>query len=268
MDVPAISSPLLTFFRGIVRRYFRRHFHAVRLSNSSRLATVDGPLIIYANHTSWWDPMVSFLLAARLMPQRKHYAPMDASALERYGILKHLGIFPVELDTSRGAVQFLRTGQSILEAGGVLWVTPQGKFVDVRQRPLEFKPGLARLAIRAAASSGTCTLLPLAIEYPFWDERLPEALLNFGYTIQVSVTDKPDEIQLRLITALEGAMNELQALALKRNAAPFQTLQTGTLGTGGFYALGQRINAFLMNRPYRAEHTPIAAPREDDGTHA
>ncbi len=163
-DVPAISSPLLALFRHIVRRYFRSHFHSVRLSGAHHLSSVSGPLILYANHSSWWDPMIAYLLAAELLPHRKHYAPMDAAALTRYGVLRRLGVFPVEMRTPRGAAQFLRTGRSILRSGAVLWVTPQGQFADPRERPLLFKPGLAALAARLSE----CTLVPLAIEYTFW----------------------------------------------------------------------------------------------------
>ena len=177
MDAPHISKPVLGFFRRIVRGYFGRHFRAVRVSDAGRFASVGaGPLIVYANHSSWWDPMVLTLLAARYMRGRAHYAPMDASALARYGILKHVGVFGVEMKTARGAAQFLRTGLAVLGQGGVLWVTPQGRFADARERPLAFKPGLAALASRV---KGGCTVLPLAIEYAFWDERLPETLLAF-----------------------------------------------------------------------------------------
>ncbi len=145
---PAHLAPLLALFRHIVRRYFRRHFHGVRLSGTHHLAFVSGPLIVYANHSSWWDPMVAYLLARKLFPDRRHYAPMDASALKRYPVLRQLGIFPVEMQHPPRSRQFLRTGQAILRSGGVLWVTPQGQFADPRERPLVFKPGLAALAAR------------------------------------------------------------------------------------------------------------------------
>ncbi len=265
MSAPTISKPVLAFFRRIVRGYFRRHFHAVWVAGEERFASLSspasGPLIVYANHSSWWDPMVSVLLAER-MPARSHFAPMDASALERYGILKHIGIFPVDTATARGAVQFLRTGERILHQGGVLWITPQGRFADARERPLLFKPGLASLAARAAP----CTVLPLAIEYPFWDERLPECLLSFGLPVQVSADQSAEAIQTRLTAALESTMDTLKEMALRRRPAGFKTLARGTQGSGGFYALGQRLKALVLHRPYRAEHTispsePIASKK-------
>jgi 1-acyl-sn-glycerol-3-phosphate acyltransferase len=255
MDTPPISLPILRFFRRIVRRYFRRHFHGVRVSGASQFVNDGRPLIVYANHSSWWDPMVAILLADCLMSKRSHYAPMDAKALARYGILRRVGIFPVEMKTTRGGAQFLRTGEKILESGGVLWVTPQGRFVDSRARPLMFKPGLATLAVRVAAEKGDCTLLPLAIEYPFWDERLPEVLLRFGNPVSVFGGETVEVVQTQLIDALETTMDELRQLAVTRETAAFTMLLQGRLGVGGFYALGKRLKAVVLRQPYRAEHT-------------
>ena len=259
MDAPPISKPVLWFFRRIVRGYFRRHFHGVRISRASRLNSFgEERLIVYANHSSWWDPMLLVLLGEKLMPGRRHYAPMLAGALARYGILKRIGVFGVELDTGRGGAQFLRTGSKILESGGVLWVTPQGRFADPRERPIALKPGLAALA---AKLKGGCVLLPLAVEYAFWDERLPETLLHFGEPIRVN-GQSADELQRELEAALLTTMETLQVAAMARDAAAFSLLLAGTVGTGGFYQLGQRTLATMRRRRFQAEHTasPVATP--------
>ena len=267
MDAPPISAVTLRFFRSIVRGYFRRHFHAVRVSGAERLSALAesnaGPVIIYANHSSWWDPMVSVYLAERLMVARQHYAPMDAAALERYAILKRVGIFGVEMNSLRGAAKFLKTSEAILLAGGVVWITPQGRFVDGRARPLEFKPGLSTLASRVAASTGRCTVVPLAIEYPFWDERLPECLLHFGEPVKVNSGQDSEILQQQLVESLEAAMNTLRTMAIERDARNFHTLSHGKLGTGGFYGGWQRLKASLTGRPYHAEHTVMPKRRAD-----
>ena len=220
-------------FRRIVRGYFRRGFHGVRVRGALHFQTAKGPLIVYANHGSWWDPMVCFLLSERLMPEREHFAPMDAAALERYAVLKRLGIFGVAVESARGAVQFLRTGSAVLARGGVLWVTPQGKFADARVRPLVFKPGLAALAARVARKEGGCTVLPLAIEYCFWDERTPECLLEFGEAVRVDASVNTADLERVLEGALAATMDYLQVSAIQRDAREFTTLATGRAGTGG-----------------------------------
>ena len=259
MDAPPISLMTLQFFRRIVRGYFRRHFHAIRVSGAERFSTLAksdaGPVIVYANHSSWWDPMISVYLAERLMDTRRHYAPMDLAALERYAILKRVGIFGVEMNSARGAAKFLKTSEAILLAGGVVWITPQGRFVDGRARPLEFKPGLAALASRVAARSGGCTVVPLAIEYPFWDERLPECLLHFGEPLKVESGQSSETVQQQLVKLLETSMNALREMAMQRDARNFDTLSRGKLGTGGFYGRWQKLKASLTSQPYHAEHT-------------
>ena len=260
MDLPHISQPVLRFFRFIVRGYFRRHFRAVRVSDAGRWTGIpDGPVIVFANHCSWWDPMVSVLLASEFMPDRNHYAPMDAAALERYAILKRIGVFGVEMKTARGAAQFMRTGLEIMKANGVIWVTPQGRFADPRERPLQFKPGLAALA--AKAPSG-CTVLPMAIEYTFWDERLPEVLMHFSKPIKV---ERQPAAQLKesFKAALLLAMETLQAKAIARDPSGFTVIARGRVGTGGLYEAGQRLVARLRGRRYQAEHT-VFTPRPDE----
>ena len=245
-ELPTISGFTLRFFRRIVRGYFRRHFRAVSVQCAERLASVNGPLIVYANHSSWWDPMVSILLAAVLLPGRKHYAPMDAEALKRYPILRKLGIFPVEMSSARGAAQFLRTSEAILAAGGVLWITPQGRFADVREE-LVFKPGLGALAARVP----DVTLVPLAIEYVFWDERLPETLLRVGEPLRVAEGASTEQLE----AALAAVMAELKAAVLARDPRAFSSLLRGGRGTGGLYGLGRRLRAWITRKPLAMDHS-------------
>ncbi len=210
-----------------------------------------GPLVVYANHSSWWDPMVSVLLAEMLLPGLKHYAPMDAAALKRYPILGKIGIFPVEMASARGAAQFLRTSKAILASGGVVWITPQGRFADSRERPLGFKPGLGALAARSAGVE----IVPLAIEYTFWDERLPEALLRFGAPVQLAEDASTEVASERLESALVATMDALKTAAMARDAGAFRLLLRGGRGTGGMYGLVRRMRGWFTRRKVRLDHT-------------
>jgi 1-acyl-sn-glycerol-3-phosphate acyltransferase len=250
-EVPPISGVTLRFFQIIVRRYFKKHFRTVMVQNGERLTDISGALIVYANHSSWWDPMVSLLLANKLLPGCKHYAPMDADALKRYPILRRLGIFPVEMKTARGAAQFLRTSQAILESGGVVWITPQGRFADPRATELKFKPGLGALAMRVPAAK----VLPLAIEYTFWDERMPETLLRFGDCVDVHEAANAEDATARLETALNAVMMQLKTASMARDVSAFDVLLAGRRGTGGVYALGRRMRALIAGKKFAADHT-------------
>ena len=262
MKPPAISRLTLWFFRGVARSYVRRDFHALRLSAGERLHDDAGPMIVYGNHSSWWDPISSVLLARSLLPRRRHYAPMEAAQLKRYAILRRIGVFPIDPASTRGAAHFLRVGEAVLAAGGVLWVTPQGRFADARSRPLGFRPGLATLALRVAQQHGHCTLIPVAGEYTFWDERMPEALLRIGEPLRLERTyceARPHALDIDLERRLTEAMEELKALSVRRDPLAFRTLVRGSAGIGGLYALVQRIDALLHGREYHPEHTQTPA---------
>jgi 1-acyl-sn-glycerol-3-phosphate acyltransferase len=253
-EVPPISTITLRFFTRIVRRYFRRHFRSVMAQNIEHLANINGPAIIYANHSSWWDPMLSILLAQTILPHRKHYAPMDAIPLARYPILRKLGIFPIEISTPRGAAHLLRTATAILNSGGILWITPQGRFADPRE-PLTFKPGLAALALR----NPTATILPLAIEYTFWDERLPEALLRFGHPA-ITLESTIEQTTTHLEANLKTTMLDLEKASISRDPAAFHPILQGARGTGGFYAFAQQIHAFFTKKNHQSDHTRRNSP--------
>ena len=250
------SRRLLSFFANYLNWYVGRHFHAIRLANSPRFPRAAGPLIVYANHASWWDPLAFIVISRYFLPTASHYAPMDAAALKHYALLRKLGIFPVEAGTRRGAAQFLRAAHEILSApNSVLWITPEGRFTDMRTRPANFRPGLAALAAR----SGACTFLPLAFEYTFWDERLPEILINCGQPIEVNDGHlySNEEWSERFSAALATTQDELATLAKLRDPARFETILSGRVGISGVYETWKRLLALLTGRAYQGSHGSI-----------
>jgi 1-acyl-sn-glycerol-3-phosphate acyltransferase len=250
--VPQISAPTLWFFRRVAKRYFRRHFRSVMAQQLHLLREAEGPLIVYGNHSSWWDPLLMILIARVALPGRRHYAPMDAAALARYPIFRRLGVFPVELATGRGAAMFLRTAEAVLRSGGVLWLTPQGRFADPRMQPLQFKPGLGTLSVRMR----NVLLVPMAVEYTFWNERLPEALMRIGQAVAVPADASAEQATKRLEQALAAEMQTLRESSIQRDASAFETVLQGGRGSGGMYAVIRRLRAALTGKRGQQDHTP------------
>ncbi len=55
--VPRVTPWLLQGFVWYCRRYIRRHFHSLRIASEGMAPAVEGrPLLVFANHASWWDP--------------------------------------------------------------------------------------------------------------------------------------------------------------------------------------------------------------------
>ena len=70
-------------------------------------------------------------------------------------------------------------------------------------------------------------LVPLALEYCFWNERLPYVLAHFGEPVEPSGME----------AGLEAAMDRLAAAAQRRDEGAFRCLLRGKSGTGGVYDL-------------------------------
>ena len=235
------SERIIRMFSLYVRYYLRKHFHAIYVDAPPDLAAAAGsPCIVYLNHPSWWDPLVCLALERKFFPQRLSYGAMEAEALSNYGFFRRLGFFGVEPGTRRGAVDFLRTSEQLLGfPENVLWLTPQGRFADPRERPLRLRSGLAHLAGRLER----VTIFPLAIEYFLGSERLPQVGVRFGEPVRVdehsgwSIGEWQEHLEGRLMDVLE----RLGGNIVSRRILAAPPLFSGRKGTGGVYGAWERF---------------------------
>lgn len=251
---------LVRLFRWYAGRYVRRHFNALRLSKSGHpFPATDEPLLVVLNHPSWWDPLIGIALS-RAFAGREQFAAIDAIAVRQYRFFQKIGFVGVDTKSLRGAAEFLRAGAAILaQPRHVFWVTAQGRFTDVRERPLALQSGVGHLASRLT----TGTVLPVALEYTFWTERTPEALARVGEPLKIA--DHPG-LNGRAWTALIEAaltrnLDALNAEAARRDPAAFTELLAGKSGVGGVYDAWRRLKSWARGRKFDASHD--AATRED-----
>jgi 1-acyl-sn-glycerol-3-phosphate acyltransferase len=240
-DVPHVPGWFQNGFHGFLRPFLSRHFHAIAIHRDSRCGAetpADVPLLVYGNHPSWWDPLVAHFLNRSLFPDRQFYAPIDAEALEQYRVFGKLGFYGVRLNTTRGAADFLKQSLAILrKPGTAIWLTPEGRFSDIRDHSAELMPGLSHLCSRM--DSGC--VLPLALEYVFWNERLPVCLARFGQPLWID-------------GRLRQTQMELSQCAIQRSSDSFDNLLRGTSGAGGFYDFFRRLKSWSRLKRFRPQH--------------
>ena len=257
-ELPAFSRQLYGWFMVYVRRYFRRHFHALRVLNGEAGEAglpdiADEPVIFYTNHPGWWDPLVFLLLAGRCYPDRLNYGPIDAAALGKYRFMERIGFLGIEPHTRSGAARFLRMAKAASRRADVIfWITAQGEFADPRTRQVAIRPGVAH----AAAAAGRGLIVPVAVEYPFWSERLPEALVAFGPAMRIADAGHRDANELThvLESALTATQDRLAAAAIHRDPHAFTILASGDVGVGWVYDGVRRFSAWRRGERFDASH--------------
>ena len=266
--VPAAENPISLYaprlfraFGWYLRWFFWRNFHAVRIAGDGPPPIPpDRPLIIYSNHPSWWDPALFMLLSTTLPYRRTGFGPMEADALQRYKLFRRLGVYGIDTASRHGAARFMLTSLRILATPNTaLWITSEGQFTDTRQRPVRLRPGLAHLIRRAPHA----VILPLAIEYTFWNERQPEVLLRFGRPIEAAQarTRAIATWNALLEQRLTETMDALADSAISRDPSRFQRVLSGRAGVGGIYDLGRRLAAMAHLRHAQLAHEAQKEPR-------
>jgi len=238
----------------IAERTFRGNFDSIRVANKPPPTVCQTPqLVVYYNHASWWDGILYLILTDRLFRGRAAYIPIHAAMLQRYPLANRVGAFGVARGSLCGALQFLEGCRAILAgAGNVLFVTPQGRFADCRERPLQLEAGIAHIS-RVAPQA---TYLPLAVEYTYWAERKPELLLRFGNPIcAAEVTGLGVTARLAVLEKeLTNTMDRLMHDSTSRDHSAFEVLMDGKRGIHPAYDAWRRLSSFRRGRPYSPGH--------------
>jgi 1-acyl-sn-glycerol-3-phosphate acyltransferase len=241
----------------------RKSFHALLLDDSS-LGHVpdDRPIVVFANHPGWWDPIAAMLLRKVCFANRVLYAPIDSLALENYGVLRKMGFYGLDLDSQRGAAQFLKTSSTIVSnPNSSLWITPEGSFRDVRDRTAPLMPGLAHLMHKHRQ----LVAIPLALEYPFWDERRPYFMTRLGSPIDAAdLGPTKADCDAAILGSMRENQSHLESLVLQRAQSNFRTLIDGSGRSGGGYDFFRRCRSLLSGQKFQLDHTsqPKTKPPE------
>lgn len=140
------------FAKGLFTAIIKVLFN-VKVEGLSNLPE-EGPVVVCANHISWWDPP----LVCCLLNRPLHFmAKKELFGYPAFGfILRKLKAFPV--DRRKVDIGAIKEALEILKRGDVVGIFPEGTRQKTRDKLGEAHPGAALLAMKAGAP-----LLPVAI---------------------------------------------------------------------------------------------------------
>ncbi len=194
----------------------RRAFHTIAARGLEHLRGLPGdrPVLLFCNHTNWWDGLICYFLTKHMLP-RKAYCMMEEKQLQHHRLFARLGAFSVDLDHPVSAAVSLRYAKRLLKKNETaLWIFPQGKLCRPDE-PIEIKPG----AYYLAQSTPQALLIPLAIRYEFFREDRPNALIEIGEPL--SCEGLREE---RIAQDCEAAFARVSLAAAQQNISGFTRL--------------------------------------------
>ena len=109
---------------------------------------------------------------------------------------------------------------------------------------------------RLVAGLESGRVIPVAIEYPFGQERLPEVVILIGETIDLSCVPRHSASGWSelLASRLEAAQDRLAVHTVARNDAPFDTMLSGRRGVGVVYDGWRYLQARFRGETFRPGH--------------
>lgn len=163
--------------RRLILPVLFRGLHAVRILGEPRVPQ-GRPLLVLANHVSWWDGFLVERLVRRLRPDAPLYTVMLERELARAPFLRltgGLGLVPGSMAGTRALLRTLERERA-RSRDLVVQFFPQGSIYPSRRRPLGFQDGF-RLVARAL---GDAVLLPVGIHLEPFNHARPTALVAVG----------------------------------------------------------------------------------------
>lgn len=230
--IPARKNPLFNWliYRLLMRSALQSSFNRVNLRQVAPAPDGRAPVILIANHSSWWDghlPMV--LNEARW--RMDGYIMMENTQLARYSFFTYVGGFSVDRHNGRSALASLHYAAETLTSAPnrMLVLFPQGEILANDVRPLKFFSGIGHLVRDVVGRAGACHVYAAAFRYEFIGEQKPEAFLSIGAPTIFNAADVPPAkaIAAALELALTAELDRLRADIAAYRLGSFEPLLRG-----------------------------------------
>ncbi len=182
-----LSAAIAVVIPAVIAVSLRRGLAGVWVRDEAALPR--GGVVVVANHHSWWDGYLAFLLARRL--GRPLTVLMDREQLARFPFFRAHGAI---------AAHEVRRALRRLEAGHLVVVFPEGR-LRAAGAPGELAPGAAYLSRRSG-----CPVVPVALRVVLRGGERPEAFVRVGRALPPG-SDPPDAEVERTLAAVVARLD-------------------------------------------------------------
>lgn len=205
------------------RNLIARRFEGLRVAGLEQLRDTSrgAPLVLYANHSSWWDGLVAFQIGR--VCKLDNYAMMEERHLREHPFHRRLGAFSVVRENAREAARSVEYAGALLRGTSrVVWIFPQGELMPNDVRPLRLYAGVAHVIKRA----GGALVAPVAMRYEFLDHFRPEILVRVGEheRVEAGADFSPKIITDSLAEKLTRTLDRVRTDIVRRELADYEEI--------------------------------------------
>lgn len=202
-------------------RLMRKHFFAVHLKGLNNLIELNTnkPVLLFANHSNWWDGFTAYLLTNRLL-KKDDYLMMDIEQMKKYSFFKYVGVFSVNRNNAKEALSTLNYATELLkESGKFLWMFPEGLMNPQDKRPLKFFSGITKIAEKL----NNVYIVPVCFRYEYLMEQRPEIFISAGKPFNYENGLETDKLRKILEEQLDSLKNDV----ISGNTGDYKTIFKG-----------------------------------------
>lgn len=196
-------------FEAFFRPWMRGRVRAVHITGLPEALPPTRPLLLAANHVSWWDGFLLRELQRALRPAAPIYTVMSRAELARFPYFHLMGVVGIDGTSPGATAHALRLLAARLQErpDSVVVFFPQGRIWPSHRRPLGFRAGVELFVRR---------LSPLVVPVGVHSEPLngvsPRFFLSAGEPLDgmgdAAALERAVEAQLDAVLAFLGAHGE------------------------------------------------------------
>ncbi len=165
-------------FWSVFRPWMKRRISGVSVSVPRSSIDPHVPLMLVANHVSWWDGFLLMELQRVLRPDAPFSTIMLESELRKSPFLRRIGTIGIDPDSPATMLSAMRELSERVKArpDSMVFFFPQGRIWPSWKRPLGFKRGVEVFA----KAIGEVVVLPVGLHIEPLNRLSPHAFLRAG----------------------------------------------------------------------------------------
>ena len=127
----------------ILTRYLMNHkFHSVHIEGD--FEDTGKPVLVIANHVSWWDGFWILYLNIKVLRRRFHFMMLEEQ-LKKHWYFQYIGGYSVKKKTRSIVESIGYTIELLRDNGNMVFMFPQGEITSMHNHDIKFEKGAQRI---------------------------------------------------------------------------------------------------------------------------